>query len=631
MGVYNHTRIKYCIASLIFWSLILYVIYYTYPDESLIKEGLNKRELLSNHSDCYPKALKYPGLIIFYLFGVFYMFIALSIIVDEFFVPSLEVIAEKWELSNDVAGATLMAAGGSAPELFTSFFGTFQESEIGFAAIVGSAVFNVLFVIAICAFAVPEALQLTWYPLARDCIYYVFALGMLSLFFAGLTPSTITWWEGLILLILYIGYVVIMKYNERIYNKWFLPKKTEVPQAMVMSEDPTQRLTTESRGDNKGNNKDIENNIVNNNNENNNNNNIENNNEINNDSSNVNPTNNDNNAEHDSTNFNAIVPSNNNINSNNNKIPFKAPEKPKNLHRYSNKRGSFQAGILDILLRDNWTLEKNDVNEQFLEDMFNKMDTNKNGVIDRNDFLNDFESEKEEEVMNWIKKVDKTNTNKITMNQFKEFYLVSKQTNEENTHLKYLQIPKGINNKVWYFLTIILIISFVWTIPDVRIQKYEKWRYFSFFISITWIGGFSYFMVEWAEVIGDTLKIPTVVMGLTVLAAGTSVPDLLSSIVVAKQGYADMAVSSSIGSNIFDVLVGLPLPWLTYIMITGSNVVVGAEGLEISVIILLGMVAAVIILIHLFDWYLTKKLGFTMFILYFGFIAQDLARSEWIC
>ena len=32
-----------------------------------------------------------------------------------------------------------------------------------------------------------------------------------------------------------------------------------------------------------------------------------------------------------------------------------------------------------------------------------------------------------------------------------------------------------------------------------------------------------------AEVIGDTLKIPTVVMGLTVLAAGTSVPDLLIS------------------------------------------------------------------------------------------------------
>ena len=40
-------------------------------------------------------------------------------------------------LSNDVAGATLMAAGGSAPELATSFVGTFQRSDVGFGTIVG--------------------------------------------------------------------------------------------------------------------------------------------------------------------------------------------------------------------------------------------------------------------------------------------------------------------------------------------------------------------------------------------------------------------------------------------------------------------------------------------------------------
>ena len=45
-------------------------------------------------------------------------------------------------------------------------------------------------------------------------------------------------------------------------------------------------------------------------------------------------------------------------------------------------------------------------------------------------------------------------------------------------------------------------------------------------------------------------------MGLTFLALGTSAPALISSALVAKQGKADMAVSSSIGSNIFDVTVG---------------------------------------------------------------------------
>lgn len=45
-------------------------------------------------------------------------------------------------------------------------------------------------------------------------------------------------------------------------------------------------------------------------------------------------------------------------------------------------------------------------------------------------------------------------------------------------------------------------------------------------------------------------------MGLTFLAAGTSVPDLITSVLVAQQGKGDMAVSSSVGSNIFDVTVG---------------------------------------------------------------------------
>merc|ERR1719197_2128721 len=85
-----------------------------------------------------------------YLFNVCYMFCALAIVCDEFFVPALEAFVDEFGISMDVAGATFMAAGGSMPELFTSLIATFQESVVGFAAIVGSAVFNVLFVIAVC-------------------------------------------------------------------------------------------------------------------------------------------------------------------------------------------------------------------------------------------------------------------------------------------------------------------------------------------------------------------------------------------------------------------------------------------------------------------------------------------------
>ena len=57
------------------------------------------------------------------------------------------------------------------------------------------------------------------------------------------------------------------------------------------------------------------------------------------------------------------------------------------------------------------------------------------------------------------------------------------------------------------------------------------------------VGILSYFMVDLAEIVGATIGIPDVIMGLTILAAGTSVPDLLSSVIVARQGEGDMAVS----------------------------------------------------------------------------------------
>jgi len=63
------------------------------------------------------------------------------------------------------------------------------------------------------------------------------------------------------------------------------------------------------------------------------------------------------------------------------------------------------------------------------------------------------------------------------------------------------------------------------------------------------------FMVIFLQV-GETIGITEEIMGLTILAAGTSIPDLITSVIVARKGLGDMAVSSSVGSNIFDITVG---------------------------------------------------------------------------
>ena len=60
-------------------------------------------------------------------------------------------------------------------------------------------------------------------------------------------------------------------------------------------------------------------------------------------------------------------------------------------------------------------------------------------------------------------------------------------------------------------------------------------------------------------------------MGTTVLAAGTSIPDALSSIAVAKDGLANMAVANAVGSNVFDIWLGLGLPWLLLFVVANTK------------------------------------------------------------
>lgn len=119
----------------------------------------------------------------------------------------------------------------------------------------------------------------------------------------------------------------------------------------------------------------------------------------------------------------------------------------------------------------------------------------------------------------------------------------------------------------------------------------------TFIVSILLICGLSYVLVESAVILAAALKIPPVIVALTILAAGTSAPDLISSVIVSKQGRGDMAVSNAVGSNIFDILVGLGLPWLMTIglryfgVLQGSTLVhVGTKDLWLSTFILLGTV-----------------------------------------
>lgn len=207
--------------------------------------------LLPGLPDLHPKA-QYPpdlfsvekrqqGWVVLHIFGMMYVFVALAIVCDEYFVPALSVITDKLQISDDVAGATFMAAGGSAPELFTSLIGVFiSHSNVGIGTIVGSAVFNILFVIGTCALFSREILNLTWWPLFRDVSFYIVDLMMLILFFVD---SLVAWWESLMLLLAYALYVVTMKQNKQL-ELWVKEQLSRRPATKIMALGNLSRVRT---------------------------------------------------------------------------------------------------------------------------------------------------------------------------------------------------------------------------------------------------------------------------------------------------------------------------------------------------------------------------------------------------
>jgi K+-dependent Na+/Ca+ exchanger-like protein len=133
----------------------------------------------------------------------------------------------------------------------------------------------------------------------------------------------------------------------------------------------------------------------------------------------------------------------------------------------------------------------------------------------------------------------------------------------------------------------------------------------AFLVSILVIVGLSKLLVDMALVFSAAVGLPPVVVALTLLAGGTSAPDLIASVVVARQGRGSMAVANAIGSNIFDILVGLGIPWLIAMLFLGRpDIAVGTGDLMLSVLILMGTVMVL-----------------------FGFLYTDrtLSRREGVC
>eukprot|EP00392_Amoebophrya_sp_AT5.2_P007242 g7256.t1 len=192
-----------------------------------------------------------------------------------------------------------------------------------------------------------------------------------------------------------------------------------------------------------------------------------------------------------------------------------------------------------------------------------------------------------------------------------------------------LTFPTSWKRRLIFVITFPILLILLYSVPDVRRGEFwRRWYLVTFLMSLVYISLAASFMVKWAAILATFLGLEVRILGLTVLAAGTSVPDLLASVIVAKMGKGDMAVSSSIGSNIFDVLVGLPVPWMVYSAVNDGNPMgIYTNNMVFSTLVLLLMLVSTIGIIIWAKWILSRQTGYLMLVLYVLFIVQACALS----
>ncbi|KAI4496188.1 hypothetical protein M0802_008055 [Mischocyttarus mexicanus] len=421
--------------------------------QEIIEENCTAPAIDEFPSDGFTRTQRQSGFIAIHFAIAIYLFLLLAIVCDDFFVPSIKKICEKMKLSEDVAGATIMAAASSSPELFINVVGTFiTEGDLGVGTIVGSAVFNILAVPACCGLFAKQALQLEWWPITRDTLAYAFTVILLII---TLRNGRVEWYEGLILIIFYIFYISAMCFDGKIGG--FLKRVT-------MRRKPYRNLSENS--------------------------------------------------------------------------PLLFNEHKKNVE------------------------------------------------------IESFGTSEEEEALEIV-----------SMTSW----------------------PNSFGEKIWWLITWPINLALLVTIPDCRRPTLKSWYPLTFLMCIIWIASTSY-VVGWViTIIGDTFNIPDSIMGLTFLAAGMSVPEAVSSVIVTNQGLGSMGISNSIGSNVFDVLLCLGLPWFVKGAIMPTipgehSVKINSQGLVYSSVSLFSTLFVLYVSLACNKFKLNRGIGITCLITYVIFL-----------
>ncbi|GAB5572485.1 sodium/potassium/calcium exchanger 5 [Prionailurus iriomotensis] len=490
---------------------------------------------MGNSTQCIvPPSLEFPegfftkqertdGGIVIYFLIILYMFMAVSIVCDEYFLPSLEIISEcrslssKIEraknflrpfisslktvdvlvtlgLSQDVAGATFMAAGSSAPELVTAFLGVFiTKGDIGISTILGSAMYNLFGICAACGLLSNVASTLSCWPLFRDCAAYAISVAaVLGIIFDNQVYCPCC--------------TCLAETTER---------RSEQEPLMGWEDEGQPLIRRQSRTDSG--------------------------------------------IFHDDSGYSQLPLSLHGLSQVSEEVSEQSNQRIKEMEVCKKPLKQL------VCLVGAWTEQRSR----------NKRD-NAEEASPRNPPSVFNMPEADLKRIFWKKVLEKLlydNLFRVSTMDIR-IYIYPGLDGHNNCAALTSNLTEGLINRE----------------HDVR--KIQN---------------------------GETLEIPDTVMGLTLLAAGTSLPDTIASVLVARKGKGDMAMSNIVGSNVFDMLC-LGVPWFikTAFINASAPVEVNSRGLTYITISLNISIIFLFSAVHFNGWKLDRKLGVVCLLLYLG-------------
>ncbi|CAJ1945270.1 unnamed protein product [Cylindrotheca closterium] len=481
-----------------------------------------------------------------------------AVVTEERLVPALNVIAERFNISDDIAGATLMAAGASSPELFSSFVALFiTHSAMGMGTIVGSEIFNQLVICAGAVYASKSGnLKLDRKIVFREVGFYGLAILLLYIALQDVREIPIgneisdaedmeleerifiSFGGSFMILAGYIAYVMVcanMKTVVAFFEKLPVPSWKRISyQALPKEVELNEEVTVEEKK-----------------------------------------------AEaHDDFNDDNLA-----------------------IEMIASKRSD----DLDVSLATDPNTSLEEVVDH--EGTVVSHRRHPHSTLDSDDTL--------------------PNTEK------KDHY------EDHQDHTSLIAFPTnspGLQIFLYFFL-LPLRYAMHLTIPDVNGPQRDgaldkNYRaYLATFQCLLWLVMGSYAMVASLESLAKLLNVPDSVVGVTVSAAGTSLPNYIASKIAAEKGLGNQAVSNAFGSNTFNILVGLGLPWTLYTSFaTGFEPYNDLRNDDIieSIVILAIVLLVFVVLMAMSDYVLYRWHGHLFAVMYAGYLGLVVFQNwDW--